>query len=537
MWIVVFTLSFFISILNILRVLIGYFQTPKGYTYLGVGHYYQDYFEYTQQIAQGIFGHWLVQNQFTTHDPTRTLIGWGQYIFIGKLALLFHLSPFSIYWITTFLLSIPLCMLTFLVIKKMLPAVSFFQKISAFLFCLFAAPFITFVQTNGQWHTVPYNFWYAPISLFHRIGGIPHHLLTTVIILLSILLMDKLLTRLQTRPLRTAIPPMLFLITLLLLLVTFGPLQVINILMSFGVVSVILMIRSIQKKQNTQAKRVLFFLLIVAFSITPFALFIQHSHSSGELFQWVTAWEVAQQHYPALPLVLLTIGPILLLFPFGIWSYIRSATPVRLLVLFMTFWSYLFAATPLAKYLGTFNLRFLSPVSYMLFAVVGILGIRTIAKKFRKKIIITITLISGFLLYFIVVTLVILRSFGTVDPISYQPTALLDGIKHLTVYPDTRAVLTSPAASLGMITPCLVDRNVYLGRMFFTPKYEEKITISEQFYQGRMTSNQALQFLIENNIGYVLLSSTEPYSAENFQHYPFLRELMKNSALTIYAFQ
>lgn len=536
-WLIVGILSITIGILNILRVIIGFFQTPKGYSYLAVGHYYQDYFEYSQQIAQGIFGHWLVQNQFTTHDPTRTLIGWGQYVFIGKFALLFGLSPFSAYWISVFLFSIILLLLLFFVIRKMLPDTSFFLQISAFLFCVFAVPFVKILKMSGQWMVVPFDFWYAPISLFHRIGGIPHHVLTTVFVLLSLLLMDVIITNISAKKVHILIGQIAALILILIVLLTFGPLQVVNLLSSLGVVGLFFLWKFFIKEKNTRkTTRLLIFLSVIGIFVLPSAIIIKQAHGSGELFTWVMAWEVAQQNHPALPLVLLTIGPILLFVPFGVREFVRSKTPVRLLVLFLTAWSYLFAATSLATHLGTFNLRFLTPLSYMLFGVLAVQGIREISKKIPFPKFLSHFFIFGFLLYSVTITLFILRSFGAVDPISYQPNELLEGIKILNQQPDTKAVLTSPSQSLGMIVPCIVDRNVYLGRMFFTPNYEEKITISDQFYQGQMPADRAQRLFLENDIGYILLSASEPYRMENILRYPFLKEMYSNNALTIFRF-
>ena len=100
----VINLTFLVSILSILRIIIGAANNPPGFTYLAVGHYYLDYFEYLQQTAQGVMGHWTVLNQFATDDPTKTILGWGQYLIIGKIAKIFHLSAITGYWFGVFFL-------------------------------------------------------------------------------------------------------------------------------------------------------------------------------------------------------------------------------------------------------------------------------------------------------------------------------------------------------------------------------------------------------------------------------------------------
>jgi hypothetical protein len=234
-WPFVGILSIFIGLFNIIIVIIGAFQTPPGHIYLAVGHYFADYFIYTQQIAQGIFGHWLVRNQFTTNDPVQTLIGWGQYLMIGRIASVFRLSPFTAYWCAVFLLTLTLCVLMFVIIKRILSDQPFFIRISAFLFSIFAVPFVTVTILENHVFITPFSFFYAPITMFQRLGGVPHHLSTTICIIGALLLAADCISCADKKQWKKMSIDGILLTVLLLLCLTFAPLQIITAMSSIGI--------------------------------------------------------------------------------------------------------------------------------------------------------------------------------------------------------------------------------------------------------------------------------------------------------------
>ena len=134
--------------------------------------------------------------------------------------------------------------------------------------------------------------------------------------------------------------------------------------------------------------------------------------------------------------------------------------------------------------------------------VLAILGIKEIASWFgkAKKIILVslVILLSG---YFIWLTTVIFLSVEPVDQTSYLPNPIYTGLKFLGALPEKKAVLTS--AYFGPIVPVFADKNVYIGRMIFTPDLEKKLVIADRFYQGQMEVEEARKFFHDNKIGYV----------------------------------
>lgn len=526
--ITVVNLAFLVSILSILRVIIGAANTPPGFTYLAVGHYYMDYFEYLQQTAQGMMGHWTVLNQFATDDPTRTILGWGQYLIIGKIAKFLHLSVVAGYWMSVFFLIFIFIVSIYFIIKKILPNAGFFYQLFACFFCFFAAPFFKIATDNGINKVVPYNFWYSPMSFFHRFGGVPHHVLTGIITIAILLISADIFNRIKSKFLLKLFWKIITVTGLLIILLTFAPLQVVNLVSAIFFLSLIFLIK------DGPVKNIVYFLLIIVLTILPIALLIKISHDGSGLFQRAITWESAQENHPELSLIFLTTGPILIFALTGIRRYFKEISNIKLLLFFYVVFSYLYFSSPLAKFFGTFNGRFLSPSIYVLFGALGILGISEIASWFGKaKKIITILLLVCLSGYFIWITGVIYQSFGPIDQTSYLPSSIYNGLQFLRNQPDKRAVLTSPDKYFGMIVPVFADKNVYIARPIFTSDFENKLNIADQFFRGDMNPGEARKLFNDHKIGFVLLTYMENYQLTNLNKYNFLNIIYNKEGVVI----
>lgn len=520
--------AFLVSILSILKVIIGFASTPPNFTYLAVGHYYLDYFEYLQQTAQGMMGHWTILNQFATDDPTKTILGWGQYLIIGKIAKFLHLSVVTGYWFGVFFLVFFLSLLIFFIIKRLLPNLGFFYQLIAWFFCLFAVPFFKVVNEAGVNKIVPHDFWYAQISFFNRFGGVPHHLSTGILTILILLISADIFDRLKTNVLPKIIYLKIITVTgLLVLLLTFAPFQVINL------ISAIFLLGFVSIFNKIPIKNLVYFLLFIVLIVFPTAWLIKISHDGSGLFQRAIAWETAQEYHPELSLVFLTTGPILIFAFFGLRRYLKQITNIKLLLLFYVVFVYLYFSSHLAHYLGTFNHRFLSPLAYVLFGTLAILGVKEIAGWFgkAKKIIAVflIILLSG---YFLWLTTIFLLFFNPVDQTSYLPNPIYSGLKFLGNQPEKKAVLTS--AYFGPIVPVFADKNVYIGRMIFTPDLEKKLVIADRFYRGEMSLNEAKKFVDNNKIGFVFLTFYDIYQPQNLEKYTFLKIIYDKENVKVY---
>lgn len=518
----VVNIALFVSLLSVLRIIIGYINNPPGFTYLAVGHYYLDYFEYLQQTAQGMMGHWSVLNQFATDDPTQTILGWGQYLIIGKIAKFLHLSVVSGYWLAVFFLVFFCCLSIYFIIKWLLPNLSFFYQLAAWFFCLFAAPFI-----NNK--LVPFDFWYAPMSFFHRFGGVPHHLSAVILTVIALIMSADIFNRLKTESFRKLIWKILILVGVLLILLTFGPLQVINIISSLFLVGIIFSIK------NRLPKNLIYFGIITAVFVLPTSLLIRIAHDGSSLFQRINIWEASQENHPELLSIVLATGPILFFSVLGLRRYFKEISNIRLMLFSYVSFSYLYYSTSIARYFGTFNSRFLTASVYILFGTLAVLGIIEITNWFRKRrTIVAGSLIFLLLAYFFWITAIIYKSFGPVDQTSYLPNSIYKGMQFLAAQSDKKAVLTTPDKYFGAVVPVFADKNVYIARPMFTPDFDNRLNISDKFFRGAMEPIEANEFLKDNKIGFVFLTFMENYQQENLNKYPFLIKIYDKEEVIIF---
>jgi hypothetical protein len=316
-------------------------------------------------------------------------------------------------------------------------------------------------------------------------------------------------------------------IVLLLLLLTFAPLQVINLISTIFLLGLIFLIKT------KFSKNLVYFLLIIFFTILPAAILIKMSHDGSGLFQRAITWESAQQNYPPLSLILLTVGPILIFAFFGVKKYFKEISNIRWLLLLYVFFSYLYFYTPLARYLGTFNGRFLSPSVYILFGILSIYGIIEISSWFRKRNKLVITLLIFLLLgYFFWVTANIYKTSSYLDQTSYLPNSIYSGLKFLGNQPEKKAVLTS--RYFGIIVPVFADKNVYIGRMIFTPDFDNRLIVADNFFQGKLSLIEAKKLIDDHKIGFVFLTFYDSYLPKNLEKYTFLKKIYDKEGVLIF---
>ena len=184
--------------------------------------------------------------------------------------------------------------------------------------------------------------------------------------------------------------------------------------------------------------------------------------------------------------------------------------------------------------LKTHNGRFLSPLSYILFAVIAVFGIEKISEFFsvknKSKVFI---LLPMFLLIFSLPANISALKEKLVDknlnsPITYLPKGIIEGFKFLDKQPEKGNVLLTPSQFLGTVIPAYADRKTYVARHAATPNYIEKNIRTSNFYLGGMTDQEAMDFLKKNGLRFVVLTSIEGYDVQQLYRYPFMEELYKN---------
>jgi len=507
------------SIVNFLHIIIGYARTLPEQVYLATGHYYLDYFEYLQAVSQGQHGQWLWESDYITATKIKTILGMWQYLIFGKIGQLFHMSPIATYWGANIIFSVILSVLIFFIIKKILSNKPFCWQLAAYVLALFSAPFFKITFNNLK--VIPYRFWNDQAVLFNRFGNIPYHITDQIIVLLIILIITDSLDKIVSLSKKGLVVRSAVIIGLLFFLLSFSPAPFLLVVASF----ILTLIWFLFFKQSFSKIK---FLGMIIFISLPISLFMKIFYIN-KFYSGISQVEANWQVHPSLILVFLTTGPILLFFWVGLKNYFRQLTTIKIMFLSFVFSSYLMFFSPIAFYLKTTNTRFLSPLNYILLAVLTVTGI----KKLKSLLFICLVL----LLLFIPGNIEGIRSQindpNLVSPISYLPKGIIDGFKYLDTIPGKKAVLTTPTQFLGMIVSIYSGKPVYLNRPGLY-KYDQKADITAKFYWGLLEESQAKEFLEKNQIGFVVLTSIENYPIDKLVHYKFLKNIYQNKDIVIF---
>ncbi|OGK17654.1 hypothetical protein A2774_03635 [Candidatus Roizmanbacteria bacterium RIFCSPHIGHO2_01_FULL_39_12c] len=524
----VIVISFIVAVLNMLHVFIGYAKTPPGTVFLWTGHYYLDYFEYVQAIAQGQRGEWIWQNYFATDDPSRTFLGIWQFLLYGKIGKLLFLGPFAAYWFFVFAFTFSFVFLSYMAIEKLLPDSTQIKKMAAFLLTVFAAPFFSLEMTRSGFAISNFGFWNDGNNFWERYGAVPYHTLAKILMLVVIFLVGDTLANLSKLQLKQVASRSLAAGLIMIYLLIFSPSSTVLLCAAIGLTSIIILITGVLKKHHHPGKLILFLLLLFTLVI-PAGLAVKN-YLATTSYAVVSQYESAWQEKPPFSLMFLTIGPIVAAAILGVRGYLKKLTPVRILFITLVISSYGLFYSPIPKLLGTTNSRFLTPLSFILFGVLAVGGF----KKIRPLFVLVILLLLLYLPANLQAFKIIMNDDHLFSPISYLPKGIIDGFKFVGGLHGDTVVLLTPSQLLGSVFPIFAKRHVYVARPNITPNYLEKNIRTSNFYLGAMSNEDALSFLHNNKIDTVVLTSIEGYNVQVLFRYPFLEEIYRNKDIIIF---
>ena len=527
-----------VGILSILNVIIGFAKTPHGMVYMWSGHYYLDYFYYLQFIAQGLRGYWLPHQYSATDDPS-IYFHLQPYIVLGQIGRLFRLSPIAAYWISVFVLAIILVLLTFFVIREILKDKPFYLQFAALMMAISAAPFFKLISDSSGLRINLFDYWSSYGTFLKRFEPVPHHLLAHIMTLLTLLLCYKYLKnpeKIITGGLLSAIVVSLFMATIL----TFYPFQVVMLFFAIALTTLFYFLKALKEKKYKKAVSSTVFILTLGGLVFLTGFLVNRFYYQTLFFRSTKGVEIGWRRFVPPEIVILTFGPAIVLAFFGFKSFLKKVNPLGIMfVAFITVSFALFYST-LDLLLNTHNGRFLSPIIYILLAVLAALGIEKIVQTFslKHKTRAFIILLLLFLLFSIGPNISAfaekLNDKNLNSPISYLPKGIIVGFKFLNKQAQKGNVLLTPSQFLGTVVPAFTDRKTYVARHSATPNYIEKNIQTSNFYLGAMSNDEAYDFLKKNGLRFVVLTSIEGYDLKALYDYPFLKEIYKNRNITIF---
>ncbi len=561
----VFVISLLVAVLNQLHVIIQWVSNKPGEIFTGIPHYFADYFLYVGALAQGAAGRWITAEHLFTNEPMAPTWYYWFYVTIGHIGRLVGLSPFATYNVSLFLLVMLLCLVWYKLVTLLYPETdqgshsrvrgnpeykTLTKRLVTWLMILTTTSFFN----QGQ-------FWFSPSGVFNRLGGVPYHGFQMILfILLAISVAHELshgnmLPWLKNKTI-DRIGLLVGLVILAALAASANPVQMLVFTAAAGVTTA-----------YRFSRQGFFSWGILAVSAEIGAWATNQEFSRQAVFTAARAWELAQQIPNTLPVLLLSLGPILFCIPFGIRRVFHKKDTLLVLLVVWGLFSFTLFLSPIPRLLGLSPVRFLHPVPYAAtLAILGSEGLMVLTgllhNIMRRRFSFAV-IYAGLLGLYLALTIpaVSAQLIDRITP-ARNPQLLIDTIyNHVpapiaqalswlkTHTPDVRSyatpgvdqartcgictqvVLTDPAIPVEVLVPVFTGKISFSGHPIHTLYPEVKEALRQEFFGGSMTQDQARRFLSDHRIGYIV---TKTPASAIMDRYPFLMKVYQNDSVTIF---
>ncbi len=504
-WLVVGIIAIAMSTLNQLHVILEWFKNPADRFFIGITHFFADFFLYAAQMKQGAGGSLLYYHRFTNELIPPTWIYWFNNM-LGFIGHLFGLPPFATYNISLFIL-VTLSVLLFYYLLVTLYPTERIKRIIALVFILTASPFFPF---SG-------GLWFSPSLAFNRIGGVPHQVFQTILFVLLVIVFAKALHHTRRFTLFT-------LAALTALAASANPIQMLIFVLAAFVTTGILFAKHKDIRVGLP--------LLILFAVSFPSAWLTNKQFDSIVFAVGKVWEAAQRVNRSPAAVLMSIGPILLFIPFGAWPFLKKLQPLHMMVVLYTAISFILFFSPIPAILTTTPVRYLHPASYILLPILAVEGIVALGKNRM-----------GISLFILLYALLTIPSFtrelrARITP-ETNPGVLMDTefnhvprpvVAALTwlgaqpTDPDRPVVLVDSNKRIELLVPAFADKTVFSGHPVHTLYPSVKESLRQRFFAGGMSEIETSNFLTAHRIGYILSSRT----------LPFLNKVFSNDTINIY---
>jgi hypothetical protein len=522
---------------NFWHVIQSYLLKPAGTDFIGISHYYQDYFYYVSQVTQGMQGDWLVRNLFTTESIPATPL-WLVNLLIGKVAVIAHLTAWTAYDLSVILISLVSLYLTYFAIRRLYPEDKLI-RIGAFATAVFSTCFYFVIKNlSGTSAIKPVDYFYSYTLSLNRLGGVFHLMLQNILSLVAILTFAEILGKVMVKPKPGFIlkPTLIFTFSMFILMFI-NPEYVAVDLVAITITSLgYLIYRPNLKKTATLATVAA---ITSALLVIPSIIIIKTFNYP--FYQYFRIWENSIMTIPAAKFFL-SMGPILFFITLGIVPFIKKFTPLRILGLIWIVIPPALYFTDIPRHLGLPYFRLMQPPNYVIIGALAAEGMILIATIFSKIIRKNITGILFCLILLVYLSYqfpmikheVELRQSGVMinSWLNYPDKPLIEGLNVLKNYPHHKNVIAFNL--LETLVPAVSGQTVYTGHESLTINYGGKIGAATRFFTCVMKPNEAFEFLNTNNIGYVLWKKADGGISRYQSAYPFLKLAYENASLAIF---
>jgi hypothetical protein len=524
-WLFVIILSLIVTILNATAFIKGLILQPPNTVYMGMVHYFEDYFYYLNNFWQGAHGAWLVANRYTAEHTAPGFNYWLD-LLMGKIGGVFGLSPVWSYNLWLILLVFVTLLASYILIRKFLPK-QHFASVLAFLFALFATSMMRI--TNGRIDWFPVHEVSSDHYAFDRLTSVPRHTAEALLFyLLTLIVFTK--------------PVSPFAIILIWLLTITNP------VMGGVFIGVLLLYNVLARLKRLAAPTIPWSTILMLTAPAVMAYLYMSFIMTTPPHMQAKAWEATQQTYPSLMYFFLSAGPMYVLAAIGVIAYFIAPQPLILFCVILVVSTHLIYFSPIPAALGVVHGRFIFGALYPFIGILSVNGIRTIGLLVAKIIpwlkIKTIMLIL-FIIFFSLSLPTLAWEFtnklsegSPANPykfLNYVPADEYRGFEYLShKLPYDDATLGAYMSRTDLLVPALTGHTGYSGHAIETMNDPEKNRLNVAFFSMQMSVFEAQSWFKGNNIRYVVFTPADG-SREVFEsHYPFLERIFTNPAIAVY---
>lgn len=539
-----------------------FFRPDYPHVFIGMSHYFEDFYYYLDQFEQGIEGNWLTVNRFTSENFPPTLV-YFTHILLGRIGGGFGLTSYQSYNFFGLLFKFLFIFGSYFFIKRIFPN-NFGYRVLAFLIFLYSTSFPNLYWVHGRWEM------YAPVDVFRaenkiltRFGTSPSGMLINGLILILLTLGIDFIHNLENKYTHGfSLKLNTFVIWLrmnfscvwrfILLSIGFCYMALAD-LTKFSVTFATLLLAGFWQYIGTKNKKFLrrliitFIILVVPVSIVAFYMVVLVS--TDPVYNLANTWDVKEYlRQPELLKTrgyLLAFGPIFTFAVIGSYSFLtkKNKTLFEQSTIIIALSSAVLYVLPIFLSLPIPGFRFIFSATYIFWSIFAVYGMISIGNIFGSR---TVTYIVGSM-YLLVCLFSFSQSWLSVfqplqDPdrrFAFIPMPLYQGLMHLrNLEPKDGVVLSNPSTSSDLMIPGLTGKKTYSGHFLTTYNAEVKDQKARKFFREWTDRPTTHAFLQENNIRFIF---TTIYAGKELineikQYYPFLTISFQNEVVTIFTY-
>lgn len=497
-------------------------QTPPGTEYSFAEGFTFDYFQYMSYIKYGMEGNWRLVSRYTDLIQPKVLIH-TYWTVLGHIASAFSLSPFAIYLISKMAGTILLIFSIYQLIRIVLPQSSL--RILALILMLAMTGIWNAKFTGGVIQLSQPLDWSTNFNILGKFALPPHHLYALSALIWSFILLFR----------KNASQITLLSACILGMITGFLNPSTVAITIFFSIVAGLIFIILYRKKSAVWLTRLgvmfLFILPVLGY----------HYFIFNNMFPWSYMYKLMYGFNPVTHFweYLFALGPILILALPSVFSKRFREMP---LIPLLFSWAFApLALYPFTGWLPINNSRLFQSYQYIPLIVLAPLGLSAITGKFIRKnllryavyIVISLAFTAYAVIPFIATYQTTVAAAKLYYFNMYVPYAGIHALQYLdTTTPYESVVLAGEYVSA--MIPAYTHNRTVIGREDTVTDYFIRRKNTFDFFDGKLTADQALSFFRQYNISYIFMGMDAPmYGPNHIEKYPFLKVVFSEGPVSI----